>query len=187
MLPVVAHQDKKIIAKIQKGKREEKSFTGDIPHDKTIVVFSRELDKVLASFVIANGAASMGRKVTMFFTFWGLNALKKKKSPKVKKGFFDFMFGIMLPRGSFRLKLSQMQMLGIGPKLIRFIMKRKNIDSLEAMMFAAKGAWVRIIACQMSMDMMGINKEELIDGIEIGGVASYLNSAEAADTNLFIS
>ena len=187
LLVSVEEKDKKIVARIQKGKREEKSFTGDIPHDKTIVVFSGELDKVLASFVIANGGASMGRKVTMFFTFWGLNALKKKTSPKVKKGFFDFMFGIMLPRGTWRLKLSQMQMLGIGPKLIRFIKKRKNIDSLEAMMFAAKAAGVRIIACQMSMDMMGINKEELIDGIEIGGVAVYLNSAESSDTNLFIS
>ena len=186
MLVSVEEKDKKIIAKIQKGKRAEKAFNGEIPHDKTIVVFSGELDKVLASFVIANGAASMGRKVTMFFTFWGLNALKKKYSPKVKKGFFDFMFGIMLPRGSWRLKLSQMQMLGIGPKLIRFIMKRKNIDSLEAMMFAAKSAGVRIIACQMSMDMMGIKKEELLDGVEIGGVANYLGAAEDADTNLFI-
>jgi len=183
----VEERDKKIVAKVQKGKREEKSFNGEIPHDKTLVVFSGELDKVLASFVIANGAASMGRKVTMFFTFWGLNALKKKTSPKVKKGFFDFMFGIMLPRGSWRLKLSQMQMFGIGPKLIRFIMKRKNIDSLEAMIFAAKAAGVRIIACQMSMDMMGIKKEELMEGIEIGGVAVYLNSAESSDTNLFIS
>ena len=187
LLVSVEEKDKKIVAKIQKGKKEARAFTGEIPHDKTIVVFSGELDKVLASFVIANGAASMGRKVTMFFTFWGLNALKKKRSPKVKKGFFDFMFGLMLPRGSFRLKLSQMQMFGIGPKLIRFIMKKKNIDSLEAMMFAAKSAGVRIIACQMSMDMMGIAKEELIDGIEIGGVATYLNSAELGDTNLFIS
>jgi len=187
LLVSVEEKDKKIVAKVQKGKKAVKAFTGDIPHDKTLVVFSGELDKVLASFVIANGAASMGRKVTMFFTFWGLNALKKKKAPPVKKGFFDLMFGLMLPRGSFRLKLSQMQMLGIGPKLIRFIMKKKNIDSLEAMMFAARSAGVRIIACQMSMDMMGIVKEELLDGIEIGGVATYLNSAELGDTNLFIS
>ena len=132
LLASVEEKDKKIVAKIQKGKRAEKTFTGEIPHDKTIVVFSGELDKVLASFVIANGAASMGRKVTMFFTFWGLNALKKKKAPKMKKGFFDFMFGLMLPRGTFRLKLSQMQMFGIGPKLIRFIMKKKNIDSRQS-------------------------------------------------------
>ncbi|MCX5776790.1 MAG: FAD-dependent oxidoreductase [Candidatus Firestonebacteria bacterium] len=187
MLVSIEEKDKKIVAKIQKGKKENKAFTGDLPHDKTIVVFSGELDKVLAAFVIANGASSMGRKVTMFFTFWGLNALKKNRPPKTKKGFFDFMFGLMLPRGTFRLKLSQMQLFGFGPRLIRFIMKKKNIDSLEAMLFAAKAAGVRIIACQMSMDMMGIVKEELIDGIDIGGVAMYLNSAELGDTNLFIS
>jgi len=176
----------KITARVQKGRKMVTSFTGDIPHDKTIVVFSSDMDRAIAAFVIANGGLSLGRKVTMFFTFWGLNILRKKNPPRLKKDIFEKMFGIMMPRGTFKLKLSQMNFFGIGPKLIRFIMKRKNIDSLETFIDNAIKGGARIVACQMSMDMMGIKKEELIDGVEIGGVAAYLGAAENSDNNLFI-
>ena len=182
----MSQQEGKITARIQKGKKMAASFTGDIPHDKTIVVFSSDMDRAIAAFVIANGALSLGRKVTMFFTFWGLNILRKKNPPKTKKDIFEKMFGFMMPRGSTRLKLSQMNFFGIGPKLIRFIMGKKNIDSLETFIDNAKKGGVRLVACQMSMDMMGIKKEELIDGVEIGGVAAYLGAAESSDNNLFI-
>ena len=153
---------------------------------KTIIVFDGDMDKVLASFVIANGALAMGRPVTMFFTFWGLNALRKPEKVKTKKSFIEKMFGFMLPRGSRKLKLSKMNMGGIGTKMMRSIMKDKNIDSLEDMMKKALDNGVKIIACSMSMDVMGIKKEELIDGVEIGGVGSYLGDAEESDVNLFI-
>ncbi|SHH48983.1 CoA-disulfide reductase [Caloranaerobacter azorensis DSM 13643] len=153
---------------------------------KTIVVFSGDLDKAIASFIIANGAAAMGRKVTMFFTFWGLNILRKPEKVKVQKGFMDKMFSMMMPRGSKKLKLSQMNMMGMGAKMIRNVMKRKNISSLEELIEQAKNQGVRLVACNMSMDVMGITKEELIDGVEIGGVASYLGAAEESNVNLFI-
>ncbi|WP_069650809.1 CoA-disulfide reductase [Caloranaerobacter ferrireducens] len=153
---------------------------------KTIVVFSGDLDKAIASFIIANGAAAMGRKVTMFFTFWGLNILRKPEKVKVEKGFMDKMFGMMMPRGSKKLKLSQMNMMGMGAKMIRSVMKKKNISSLEELIEQAKKQGIRLVACNMSMDVMGITKEELIDGVEIGGVASYLGAAEESNVNLFI-
>jgi peroxiredoxin family protein/rhodanese-related sulfurtransferase/TusA-related sulfurtransferase len=155
-------------------------------NDKTLVVFSGNLDKAIASFIIADGAAAMGRRVTMFFTFWGLNILRKPTGGKVKKGFLGRMFGMMMPKGSQKLKLSQMSMGGLGGKMIRYIMKKNNIISLEELIEQGKNHGIKIIACSMSMDLMGIKKEELIDGIEIGGVATYLAAAETADTNLFI-
>ena len=154
--------------------------------NKTIVVFSGDLDKALASFVIANGAAAMGKKVTMFFTFWGLNILRKPEDVPVVKSFIDRMFGWMMPRGSTNLKLSNMHMLGMGTQLMRKVMKDKNIASLEDLMHAAQKAGIEIVACQMSMDVMGIQKEELLDGVKIGGVGYYLNEAEDANVNLFI-
>lgn len=155
-------------------------------NDKTMVVFSGDLDKAIASFIIANGAAAMGRNVTMFFTFWGLNIIRKNEKVKVKKSFIESMFGSMMPRGTGKLGLSRMNMLGMGGKMIRWIMGKKNVLSLEDLISQAKAQGIRLIACSMSMDVMGIKKEELIDGVEIGGVASYLSAAETADTNLFI-
>lgn len=176
-----------ITAHIQKGiAAEGKTLLSDIPHDKTIVVFSSELDRALAAFVIANGAASMGRKTTLFFTFWGLNILRKQENTSLKKSLIERLFGLLMPKGTGKLTLSKMQFGGIGPFMIKGIMRKKKIDSLESMIQSAREAGVRIIACQMSMDLMGLKKEELIDGIEIAGVASYLSSAETADTNLFI-
>ncbi len=154
--------------------------------NKTMVVFSGDLDKAIASFIIANGAASMGKKVTMFFTFWGLNILRKPDKVKVKKGLLDHMFGAMMPRGSRKLKLSNMNMMGMGGKMIRMVMKNKNISSLEELIQSAIDSGIEIVACQMSMDVMGLKKEELIDGVKIGGVGYYLGEAEDSNVNLFI-
>ncbi|KNF07724.1 putative NADH oxidase [Gottschalkia purinilytica] len=154
--------------------------------NKTIVVFSGDLDKAIASFIIANGAASMGKKVTLFFTFWGLNILRKPEKINVEKGFMDKMFGMMMPKGSEKLSLSKMNMMGMGSKMIRKVMKDKNISSLEDLIKSAINTGIELIACQMSMDVMGIKKEELIDGVKIGGVGYYLGEAEDSNVNLFI-
>ena len=153
---------------------------------KTIIVFSGDLDKVLASFIIANGAAAMGRPVTMFFTFWGLNVLRKEKRQKVKKSMIESMFGGMMPRGASRLKISRLNMGGMGTAMMKRVMKDKNIDSVEDLIKKAMAAGVKIIACTMSMDVMGIREEELIDGVELGGVGAYLGDAEESNVNLFI-
>ncbi len=153
---------------------------------KTIIVFSGDMDKVLASFVIANGAAAMGRPVTMFFTFWGLNVLRKTEKQNVKKPLIDAMFGKMMPQGVSKLKLSKMHMGGMGTAMMRKVMKDKNIDSLEDLIKKAMSNGVKMIACTMSMDVMGITKEELIDGVELAGVGTYLGDAEESNVNLFI-
>ncbi len=155
-------------------------------NDKTFVVFSGDLDKTIAAFIMANGAAALGRNVTMFFTFWGLNILRRPGKVKVVKNFIEKMFGIMLPRGTTKLGLSRMNMLGAGPRMIRAIMKKKGISSLEELIEDAKAHGVRIVACQMSMDIMGIHKEELLDGVELGGVATFIGSGEKSDMSLFI-
>ncbi|KPU44547.1 SirA-like protein [Oxobacter pfennigii] len=183
-----SREGKVIKALIKKGieKNMDLSNVSLGGNDKTMVVFSGDLDKAIASFIIANGAAAMGRKVTMFFTFWGLNVLRKNDNIKVKKSFLESMFGMMMPRGTSKLGLSKMNMGGMGGKMIRYIMDKKNVFSLDELIEQAKVQGVRLVACSMSMDIMGIKEEELIPGIEIGGVASYLASAETADTNLFI-
>ena len=153
---------------------------------KSFILFSDDLDKALATFVLANGAAATGEKVTIFFTFWGLNAIKKKHKPIVRKDMFGKMFGMMLPSHSGKLKLSKMNMAGIGSQMMRHIMRKKNIDSLETLRDMAIANGVEFIACQMSMDVMGVSKEELLDNVTIGGVATYMNRAEDANVNLFI-
>lgn len=173
-------------AYIKKEKQQEVTAAAQRGSDKTMVVFSNDLDKAIATFIIANGAASMGRKVTLFFTFWGLNILRKHDKVHVKKDFLSRMFGLMMPRGSKRLSLSKMNMGGMGAMLIRFLMKKKNVSSLEDLIEQAKLNGVNLVACNMSMDIMGIKKEELIDGVKIGGVASFLGSAEESDMSLFI-
>lgn len=160
--------------------------TSTIKNEKTMIVFSGELDKAIASFIIANGAAAMGNKVNMFFTFWGLNILRKPEKQKVEKDFMGKMFGSMMPRGSKKLGLSKMNFAGAGPKMIRSVMKKNNIQSIEDLIKEAQEAGVKMTACQMSMDVMGITKEELIDGVEIGGVATMLNDNDKSNMNLFI-
>ena len=189
-------RDKSYVAVIRKGNSDTDAgmgqdtqitaAAGNLPQGKTIIVFDGDLDKVLASFVIANGALAMGRPVTMFFTFWGLTALRRTDKQNLHKTAVEKMFGAMLPRGTTKLGLSRMNMGGMGTKMMRSIMKDKNIDSLEDMMKKAMESGVRIVACSMSMDVMGIRKEELIDGVEIGGVGTYLGDAEESNVNLFI-
>ncbi|HPV15594.1 MAG TPA: FAD-dependent oxidoreductase [Candidatus Cloacimonadota bacterium] len=176
----------KIIATIQKGAGTLPEKSGVTNDDKTFVVFSNDLDRVLAAFVIANGAAALGKKVTMFFTFWGLSVIKKPNAPKVEKDMMANMFGMMLPKSSLGLGLSKINFAGIGPKMMRQRMKDKNVDSIETMIKQAIKAGVKLIACQMSMDVMGVKAEELIDGVTIGGVATYLEAAEKSNVNLFI-
>ncbi len=153
---------------------------------KTLILFSQELDKALATFVLANGAAATGQKVTIFFTFWGLNVIKKTDKPRVKKDIFGKMFSIMLPSSSLKLKLSKFNMFGMGSAMMRYIMKKKGIESLESLRQQALDNGVEFIACQMSMDMMGVKKEELMDNVTIGGVATYMEKADQANINLFI-
>ena len=177
-------------ATLQKRKTSkviEKNHENVIIEDKsnmTMVVFSGDLDKAIAAFIIANGALTMGKKVTMFFTFWGLSILKKKNLSK--KNFIEKMFAMMLPKNSKDLPVSKMNFFGIGAKMIRSIMRKKNIMSLEELIKKAIDSGVNITACTMSMDVMGINKEELIDGINYGGVGQYLGEAEKSNNNLFI-
>ncbi|MGE4454402.1 MAG: DsrE/DsrF/DrsH-like family protein [Sphaerochaeta sp.] len=152
----------------------------------TFVVFSNDLDKALASFVLANGAAASGKQVTMFFTFWGLSVLRKKNAPSVKKDFMGKMFSSMLPKGMDELGLSSMNMGGMGAKMMKGRMKKKHVDQVTQMFEDAKSSGVRMVACQMSMDIMGITKEELLDGIEVGGVATYMGAASESKVNLFI-
>ncbi len=153
---------------------------------KTIVCFSGDLDRVLAAFVIANGAAAMGDKVTIFFTFWGLNALRKDSSPPVPKPFMDKMFGWMMPKGANKLTLSKMNMGGMGTVMMKQVMKNKRVQSLPELIDSARAAGVRLVACSMSMDVMGLRLEELMDGIEVGGVGAFLGAANESNASLFI-
>ncbi|WP_338945776.1 CoA-disulfide reductase [Fusobacterium canifelinum] len=176
-----------ILKKGQTSKIVEKEQENVIIEDNsnmTMVVFSGDLDKAIAAFIIANGALTMGKKVTMFFTFWGLSILKKKNL--AKKSFIEKMFSMLLPKNSQDLPVSKMNFFGIGAKMIRSVMKKKNIMSLEELMKKAKDSGVNITACTMSMDVMGISKEELIDGINYGGVGQYLGETEKSNNNLFI-
>jgi len=186
----IARSGPRITARIRKGSGEKPAAAGSAAcrdaAGKTIVVFSGDLDKVLAAFVIANGALSRGDKVTMFFTFWGLNALRKGGPQAGGKGMLDRMFGWMMPNGPGRLKLSQMHMFGAGTALMKGVMKSKKVDSLPELMESARAAGARLVACSMSMDVMGLKPEELLDGVEIGGVATFLGAADEANMTLFI-
>lgn len=152
----------------------------------SMVVFSGDLDRALASFIIAQGAAAMGKDVTMFFTFWGLNVIRKPDAPEVKKQGIEKMFGMMMPSHAGELPLSNMNFGGVGQKMMKKVMSDKNVPSLDQMIKSAQEAGVKMVACTMSMDVMGIKEEELIDGIDLGGVAAYLGAAEGGNLNLFI-
>ncbi|MGF7045566.1 NADPH-dependent 2,4-dienoyl-CoA reductase/sulfur reductase-like enzyme/peroxiredoxin family protein/rhodanese-related sulfurtransferase/TusA-related sulfurtransferase [Paenibacillus sp. DS2015] len=156
------------------------------PEGASMVVFSGDLDKAIAAFIIANGAAASGKNVTLFFTFWGLNIIRKSSKVAVNKTFIGKMFGAMMPRGSHKLTLSKMNMMGMGSKMIRGVMRKNNVSSLEELIETAIAQGVEIVACQMSMDLMGITREELIDHVKIGGVGYYLGKADQSGINLFI-
>lgn len=152
----------------------------------TIVVFSGDLDKVLAAFVIATGAAAAGLETSMFFTFWGLAALKKKGAQGGQKNIIERMFGLMTPKSSESLGTSKMNYFGAGAVMLRKMMQDKQIASLEELMGVAKDLEVKLIACTMSMDAMGISKEELVDDLTYGGVATYMADAVRSRVTLFI-
>jgi NADPH-dependent 2,4-dienoyl-CoA reductase/sulfur reductase-like enzyme/peroxiredoxin family protein/TusA-related sulfurtransferase/rhodanese-related sulfurtransferase len=153
----------------------------------TNVVFSNDFDKAMAAFIIANGAAAAGYEVTLFFTFWGLNILRKSGPVSVQKNLIEKMFGWMMPKGPGKLTLSQMNMGGMGLAMIKGIMAKKQVMPLAALIAQAQRSGVRLVACTMTMDLMGIRKAELIDGVEEGGVAMYVDALSRSSANLFIS
>lgn len=157
-----------------------------LSENSSLIVFSGDLDKAIASFIIATGAAAMGKRVTMFFTFWGLNVLRKDQYVQTQKTFLERLFGWMMPRGTEKLGISKMNYGGLGAWLMRYIMRKKNIMSLKQLIETAKELDVRIVACAMSMEVMGIKEEELLDGVEYAGVATYLAAADEGNINLFI-
>jgi peroxiredoxin family protein len=152
----------------------------------TIILFSGDLDKALAAFVIANGALAMDTKVTMFVAFWGLNVLRKANAASPAKDLLGTMFGWMMPKGANRLKLSKMNMCGMGTRMMKFVMRRKKVQSLPQLIESARAQGIRFVACTMSMDVMGITKEELLDGVELGGVATFIGDASQSKSTLFI-
>jgi peroxiredoxin family protein len=175
-------------SKIERLEQEIKELSGRTPEDRaTIVVFSGDLDKVLAGFVIATGAAAAGLETTIFFTFWGLCVLKKTQAVSAgQKNMKEKMFALMTPSGSKSLGVSRMNFMGIGAKMLRSMMKDKGIASLEELMEVARDLGVKFIACTMSMDAMGVTKDELVDGLEYGGVATYMADASRSKVTLFI-
>lgn len=152
----------------------------------TIVLFSGDYDKAMAAYIIANGAAAYDHEVTIFHTFWGLNVLRKEAMVPTKKGFMEKMFGKMMPRGADKMGLSKMNFAGMGPKMIKSVMKKHNAVPLPDLIEMAKEQDVKLVACTMTMDLLGLQKEELIDGIDYAGVAAYLADAEEGNVNLFI-
>ncbi|OLO37738.1 hypothetical protein BTA37_15585 [Priestia megaterium] len=152
----------------------------------TIVLFSGDYDKAMAAYIIANGAAAYDHEVTIFHTFWGLNALRKEEMVPVKKGFLEKMFGKMMPRGADKMGLSKMNFAGMGPKMIKNVMKKHNTLTLPQLIEMAQEQDVKLVACTMTMDLLGLQEKELLDNIEYAGVAAYLADAEDGNVNLFI-
>ncbi|WP_353423247.1 DsrE/DsrF/DrsH-like family protein [Staphylococcus xylosus] len=177
--------DKGITAIIQKEKPKELLLKNN-NNGTTIVLFSGELDKAIAAMIIANGAKAAGRDVTIFFTFWGLNALKSNQAVKVKKKGLAKAFDFMLPKTPLGMKLSRMNMFGLGNVMMRYVMKKKNVASLPSLIDQAINQDIKLIACTMSMDVMGITKEELREEVEYGGVGTYIGDTENSSHNLFI-
>ncbi|GIN75188.1 hypothetical protein CHCC14820_3586 [Bacillus paralicheniformis] len=152
----------------------------------TIVLFSGDYDKAMAAYIIANGAAAYDHEVTIFHTFWGLNALRKEELVPVKKGFLEKMFGKMMPRGADKMGLSKMNFAGVGPKMIKNVMKKHNALTLPQLIEMAQDQDVKLVACTMTMDLLGLQEKELLDDIDYAGVAAYLADAEEGNVNLFI-
>ncbi|MDY7993304.1 DsrE/DsrF/DrsH-like family protein [Paenibacillus polymyxa] len=152
----------------------------------TIVLFSGELDKAIAAFIIANGAAAYDHEVTIFFTFWGLNTLRKDEIVSTNKGMLEKAFGWIMPRGPKKLALSKMNFAGLGPQMIKHVMKKHNALSLPQLIELAREQGIKLVACTMTMDLLGLQQEELIDGLEYAGVAAYLGDASKGKVNLFI-
>jgi len=152
----------------------------------TIVLFSGDYDKVMAAYIIANGAAAYDHEVTIFHTFWGLNALRKDENIVVKKTFMEKMFGKMMPRGADKMGLSNMNFAGLGPKMIKGVMKKHNAMPLPDLIEMAKEQDIKLVACTMTMDLLGLQQSEIMDNVEYAGVAAYLADAQEGNVNLFI-
>lgn len=180
----VARQVGAVRAELERAIAEVRERT---PEDRAaLVVFSGDLDRVLAAFVIATGAAAAGLDTSLFFTFWGLSVLKKKDAAATAKGLKQRMFALMTPAGSEGLGTSKLNFFGMGAQMLRSMMKEKGIASLEELMAMARDLGVRTTACTMSMEAMGIDRAELVDGIEYGGVAAFMADASRARVSLFI-
>ena len=165
----------------------------DTTTKKTIILFSGDFDRVMAAFIIANGAAAMGDDVTIFFTFWGLNVLRKPEKVAAMpaadgngKSFLQKAFGGMMPKGRKRMGLSKMNFAGAGAPLMRKVMRDNHAMSLEELVDTAREQGIKFVACTLSMDILGFKEDELMDGIEFAGVAAYLGEADEANVNLFI-
>ncbi|MBU4639702.1 DsrE/DsrF/DrsH-like family protein [Bacillus toyonensis] len=152
----------------------------------TIVLFSGDYDKAMAAYIIANGAVAYDQEVTIFHTFWGLNALRKDEHVKVKKTFIEKVFGKMMPRGADKMGLSKMNFAGMGPKMIKGIMKKHNAMPLPDLIDLAKEQGIKLVACQMTVDLLGLKEEEIMEGVEFAGVGAYLADASDGNVNLFI-
>ncbi|HRX85846.1 MAG TPA: DsrE/DsrF/DrsH-like family protein, partial [Phycisphaerae bacterium] len=177
---------RKSVPVVATGPAPAAGVSAAVRNNKTIVVFSSDLDKVMAALIIANGAAAMGQKVTLFFTFWGLSALRRSVAPPVSKPFMARMFGWMLPRGAARLPLSRMHMGGMGKAMMTRVMRSHNVAPIAALLAQAQAQGVKLVACSMSLDVLGLKPEELLDGVEVAGVAAYLAEADNASANLFV-
>lgn len=162
------------------------AFDPNGPQKVSFVVFSGDLDKLIAAFIIANGAIALGKEVSMFFTFWGLNALRKPKPPKRAKKLLERMFAMMMPANANKTTLSQMNMLGAGTSMIKWVMKKNGVASLPELMKSALDGGANIVGCTMTMDLLGITESDLMDGIHFGGVATFLGEASESKTTLFI-
>lgn len=152
----------------------------------TIVLFSGDYDKAMAAYIIATGAAAYDHEVTIFHTFWGLNALRKDEPIAVKKGFLEKMFAKMMPRSADKMGLSKMNFAGMGPKMIKHVIKKHNAMTLPQLIEMAKEQEIHLVACTMTMDLLGLQEKELMEGIEYAGVAAYLGEASDGNVNLFI-
>ncbi|MEH7522666.1 DsrE/DsrF/DrsH-like family protein [Bacillus sp. JJ1503] len=151
-----------------------------------IILFSGEYDKAMAAYIIANGAAAYDHEVTIFHTFWGLNALRTDEERMIKKGFIEKMFAKMMPKGADKMGLSKMNFAGFGPKMIKDVIKKHNAMTLPQLIEMAQELDVKLVACTMTMDLLGLKEEELLDNVEYAGVAAYLADAENGNVNLFI-
>ena len=152
----------------------------------TIVLFSGDYDKAMAAYIIANGAAAYDHQVTIFHTFWGLNALRKEELVPVKKGLLEKVFGKMMPRGADKMGISKMNFAGMGPKMIKHVIKKHNAMTLPQLIELAEEQDIKLVACTMTMDLLGLQQKELMDGIHYGGVAAYPGDAQEGNVNLFI-
>jgi peroxiredoxin family protein len=177
-----------VAAELADIRKEIAALREQVPEDKAaLVVFSGDLDRAIAAFIIATGSAASGLQTTMFFTFWGLSILKKKNGASVsKRDLMQKMFAMMTPGSSEALGVSQMNYFGIGAAMLRTMMKNQQVSSLEELMELARELGVRMIGCTMSMEIMGIDKDQFIDGIELGGVGAFLGEASRARVSLFI-